>query len=313
MQLIDDLTKVNLDRETVLTIGAFDGVHRGHQQLIGQLVQRARQTERLAGLITFHPHPSAVLSPHNPTQYLTTPGEKVALLEKLNLDVVAILPFNREMANVSARDFVALICRHLHMTELWIGRDFALGRGREGDADTLKAIGQEMGYTVRIVQPFTWQGQVVSSTRIRALLQEGQVGQASELLGRYYSLAGEVVAGARRGRCLGFPTANLEVRAERATPANGIYATFAILGQERHPAVTNIGTRPSFDNGDRTIETYILDFDEDIYGCDLVVEFVEYLRPEKRFDSIDELIAQIERDVHRARGILATERRWRAE
>lgn len=308
MQIIDDLSQVHLDKDTVLTIGAFDGVHRGHQKLVGQLLQKARQTHRLAGLITFHPHPSAVLAPRNPTRYITTPGEKVALLERLELDIVAILPFNREMAQTLARHFIEMVSRQLRMRELWVGEDFALGRGREGTPEVLRALGQEMGFSVEIIPPLIWKGESISSTRIRSLLFRGQVREAAELLGRYPSLAGEVVRGAQRGRCLGFPTANLEVRAERAIPANGIYAVYAVLGAERYRGVANVGVRPSFDNGERTMETYILDFEADIYGCDLVVEFVQRLRPEKRFTDIKDLIAQIERDVVEARRILATEK-----
>ena len=308
MQIIDDLSQVHLDKDTILTIGAFDGVHRGHQYLIGQLLQKARETHRLAGLITFHPHPSAVLSPGNPTRYITTPGEKAALLERLGLDIVAILPFSREMAQTSARCFIEMVSRQLRMTELWVGKDFALGYGRQGTPDVLRALGQEMGFSVETIIPLVWKDEIISSTRIRSLLFRGRVHEAAELLGRYSSLAGEVVRGAQRGRCLGFPTANLEVRAERAVPANGVYAAYAVLGEERYQGVANVGVRPSFDNGERTVETYVLDFEADIYGYDLVVEFVQRLRPEKRFTDIKELIAQIERDIVEARRILAAEK-----
>jgi riboflavin kinase/FMN adenylyltransferase len=308
MQIIDDLSQVHLHKDTILTIGAFDGVHRGHQHLIGQLLKKARHTHRLAGLITFHPHPNAVLSPRNPTRYITTPGEKAALLERLGLDIVAILPFNQEMAQTSARRFIEMVSRQLRMRELWVGKNFALGCGREGTPDVLRTLGQEMGFLVETIPPIVWKGEVISSTRIRSLLFRGQVREATELLGRYPSLAGEVVRGAQRGRCLGFPTANLEVRAERAVPANGIYAVYAVLGEERYQGVANVGVRPSFDNGERTVETYMLDFEADIYGCDLVVEFVQRLRPEKRFTEIQDLITQIERDIVEARRILAVEK-----
>ena len=309
MQIIDDLSQVDLDKDTILTIGAFDGVHRGHQYLIRQLLQKARQTHRLAGLITFHPHPSAVLSPRNPTRYLTTPGEKAALLERLGLDILAILPFNRDMAQTSAQRFIEMVSRQLCMRELWVGKDFALGSCREGTPDVLRALGQEMGFSVETITPLIWKGEIISSTRIRSLLFRGQVRKAAELLGRYPSLAGEVVRGAQRGRCLGFPTANLEVRAERAIPANGIYAVYTILGKERYQGVANVGVRPSFDNGERTVEIYILDFEANIYGYDLVVEFVQRLRPEKRFTDIKDLTAQIEKDIVQARRILAAEKR----
>lgn len=310
MEIIDDLPSANLNSDTILTIGAFDGVHRGHQHLIQQMVEEARQTNRLTGLITFYPHPSAVLSPYNPTRYLSTPGEKAALLERLGLDILAILPFDQDMAQTSARDFVVLVSRHLRLAELWVGEDFALGRAREGDVEALQALGQELGFTVRVIEPLTWQGQIISSTRIRSLLLKGKVRQATQLLGRYPSLAGEVVRGSQRGHCLGFPTANLEVRQERVVPANGIYAVYARLGEERHLGVANIGVRPSFEaSGQRIVEVHILDFDEHIYGCDLVVEFVERLRDELRFTDVEELKAQIEQDIAQARHILGEEKR----
>ncbi len=306
MEVIDDLSSANLNRDTILTIGAFDGVHRGHEHLIQLLVEAARQTDRLAGLITFYPHPSAVLSPHDTTRYLSTPGEKAALMEKLGLDILALLPFDQETAQTSAWDFMGRICRHLHMVELWVGEDFALGRAREGNVEALRAIGQELGFTVRIVEPLTWHGQVISSTRIRSLLLKGKVRQAAQLLGRYPNLAGEVVRGSQRGHCLGFPTANLEVRKERVVPADGIYAVYARLGEERHQGVANVGVRPSFEiGGQRMVEVHILDFEEGIYGCDLVVEFVERLRDERRFADVGELKAQIERDIVQARRVLA--------
>jgi riboflavin kinase/FMN adenylyltransferase len=314
MEIIDDLSSVNLNSDTIIAIGAFDGVHRGHQHLIQQMVEETRQTNRLAGLITFYPHPSAVLSPYNPTLYLSTPGEKAILLEKLGLDILAILPFDQEMAQTPARDFIDRVHRRLHMAELWVGADFALGRAREGDVEALQALGQELGFTVRVIEPLTWQGQIISSTRIRSLILKGKVRQAAQLLGRYPSLAGEVVRGSQRGHCLGFPTANLEVRKERVVPADGIYAVYAWLGEERHQGVANVGVRPSFEvGGQRMVEVHILDtstklstgFDENIYGCDLVVEFVERLREERRYANIEELKAQIEQDIVQARRILA--------
>jgi riboflavin kinase/FMN adenylyltransferase len=310
MEIIDDLSSANLNSDTILTVGAFDGVHRGHQHLIQQMVEEARQEKRLAGLITFHPHPSAVLSPYNPTRYLSTPGEKAGLLERLGLDVLAILPFDQGMAQTSAQDFLGRVRRHLHMVELWVGEDFALGHAREGHVEALRTMGQDLGFTVRVIEPLTWQGQTISSTRIRSLLLKGKVRQAAQLLGRYPSLAGEVVRGSQRGHCLGFPTANLEVREERVIPADGIYAVYARLGKERRQGVANVGVRPSFEvGGARLVEVHILDFDEAIYGCDLVVEFVERLREERRYANVEELKAQIERDVEKARRILGEEKR----
>jgi riboflavin kinase/FMN adenylyltransferase len=305
MDVIDDLAKASLQRETVLTIGAFDGVHRGHQALISDVITRARATGRLSGVLTFHPHPAVVLAPKRVPAYLTTPGEKIALLEGLGLDLVALLAFDKQMANTKAREFVKLVSWHLRVRELWVGADFALGRKRQGDVAHLRQLGSELGYEVHVVDPLEVEGQVVSSSRIRGLLRDGAVEEATHLLGRYPSLSGEVVAGARRGQSLGFPTANLEVRPERAMPADGVYAVFAVLGRERHPAVANVGVRPTFDSGQRTVETHILDFSGDVYGCDLVVEFVARLRGERRFESVEALIAQIAEDTEEARRLLA--------
>jgi riboflavin kinase / FMN adenylyltransferase len=305
MQVIDDLARVRLERETVLTIGAFDGVHRGHQALVGTIIDRARAGGRLSAVLTFHPHPAMVLAPERAPRYLTTPGEKAALLERLGLDVLVLHPFNRAVAATSAETFMATVARQLRLRELWVGADFALGRNREGNVARLGELGAQFGYELHVIQPVISDEQVISSSRIRALLGEGRVAEAAGLLGRYPSVSGEVVTGARRGHALGFPTANLEVRPERAVPADGIYAVLAILGGERFPGVANVGVRPTFDNGDRLVETYIFDFDQDIYGCDLVVEFVARLRDELRFDNVGELIAQMGRDSDQARSILA--------
>jgi riboflavin kinase/FMN adenylyltransferase len=314
MDIISDLVKAVLRQETVLTIGAFDGVHRGHQALIRDVVARARSTDRLAAAITFHPHPAVMLAPNRAPPYLTTPGEKAALLEGLNLDLLALLPFNRQMAATPARDFVAAVSRYLRMRELWVGSDFAMGRDREGDVPRLRQFGRELGYDVHVVQPVVTvpgEGEVISSSLIRKLLSEGRVEGAAGMLGRNVSLSGEVVVGAGRGRPLGFPTANLEVRPERSVPADGVYAAFAVLGAESFKAVANIGVRPSFGNGKRTVEIHILDFDRDIYGCDLVVEFVARLRDEQRFAEWGDLVAQVSRDIAAAREVLSGPREAR--
>ncbi len=305
MQLIDHLHQANLHQDAVLTIGSFDGVHRGHQHLISQVLRRARKTDLIGGLITFYPHPAAILDPQHAPHYITTPGQKIALLEKFGLDLTVILSFDRQLAQTPARDFMIAIKRHLRLRELLIGPDFTLGQNRSGNLSLLQALGQELGFTVTLVEPLLFQGEVISSTRLRRCLADGDVSQTAALLGRYPSLAGEVVHGAKRGHRLGTPTANLAVRSEQAVPADGVYAAYAILGQDRHLGVANIGVRPSFDNGERLVETHILDFDENIYGVDLVVEFVKRLRDEKRFDSIQELIVQIHQDIKHTRRILS--------
>jgi riboflavin kinase/FMN adenylyltransferase len=304
MQIIDDLAKASLRQETVLTVGAFDGVHRGHQSLISAVVERARDTDRLAALITFHPHPVMVLAPERAPRYLTTPGEKLALLEKLGVDVVVLLPFDLEMAAMPARAFMERAARYLRLRELWVGARFALGRNREGDVSHLRELGHEFAYDVTVFETVQAGGQPISSSRIRSLLREGRIAEAAALLGRYPSIAGEVMRGAPREPVPGFRIATLEVRSERALPTDGVYAVFAVLGSERYPAVASIGARPGSDGGHIRVETHILDFAEDIHGCDLVVEFVSRLRDERGYDDIDDLVTQIEIDTQAARAVL---------
>jgi riboflavin kinase/FMN adenylyltransferase len=309
VQIADQLDRVEVQGESLLTIGAFDGVHRGHQYLIRKLVRRARQTGRLAALLTFYPHPRTVLLPERPFQYLTSPGEKAALFERLGLDLAAIIPFTEELARTPAREFVGELQRRFRMRELWVGRDFALGRDREGDVNALRAMGEEMGFEVHVVDPIQCEGEVVSSTRIRSLLLEGRVREAARLLGRLYAISGTVVSGSRRGKGLGLPTANVQVLPERLVPARGVYATFAWVGDTRYKSVTNIGTCPTFGQHEQRVEVYLLDFQEDLYGYDLVVEFVARLRDERVFPDATALLHQVTQDVWMARRVLEVEPR----
>jgi riboflavin kinase/FMN adenylyltransferase len=307
MQVIDDLTQAKLHGPSVVTVGSYDGVHIGHQHLLARMKEVANQLGYYTALVTFYPQPKAVLAPHLSIRYLTTPAQKITLLDALGLDLTAILPFTRETAQTSAAEFVTQLVTHLKMRQLWVGPDFALGRNREGDIPRLRQLGQEMGFEVHVVEPFIRDGEVVSSTRIRHLLMRGEIREATALLGRYPSLIGQVMQGAQRGRLLGFPTANLSILPERAIPADGVYACFVWVNGERHPAVTNVGVRPSFAGGERTVETHLLNFNGDLYGLDLKLEFVERLRPEKRFENLDELVAQIRSDAERAAKLLAKE------
>jgi riboflavin kinase/FMN adenylyltransferase len=307
MRLIVDLASAQVQRPTIVTIGAFDGLHIGHQELIGGLVRHARETDRLSAVVTFHPHPRSVLRPWLGPKVLTTPGDKAVLLERMGLDILVLLSFTPAMARTPAAEFVGMLHKHLHMVELWVGKGFALGRKREGDVRALQQMGAEWGFEVRVVRPIGSGGRIISSTRVRELLAAGRVAEARKLLGRPYSLTGEVVGGDRRGRCLGFPTANLAVRIERAVPPDGVYAVYANIGDERWPAVANIGERPSFRTGQRAIEVHIIGYRGDLYGQDLAVEFVERLRPEHRYEDVCELVRQIGRDVDEARRLLASE------
>ncbi len=326
MQILSDLSQVKPE-PSVLTIGYFDGVHRGHRYLIGKASASARRQGLRAVLLTFYPHPSVVLRGAQPS-YLTTREEKLGLLSELDLDLIVIQPFTPGLARTRASEFVDRLIHQAGMTELWLGPDFALGYQREGDIPFLQGMGAERGFTVNVVIRLKLDGIPISSSRIRKALRIGDVTLAARCLGRPYCLQGPVVIGAQRGRTLGFPTANIAVPMERAVPDNGVYAAWARLhqepltgmgfefyqddgtlqreesGQEQHRAVVNIGTRPTFENGPRTIEAHLLDFDRSIYGRRLTLDFVTRLRPEQRFNGIDALVAQIERDVAQALQLL---------
>ena len=304
MQVIDDLADATLPGPSLATVGSYDGVHIGHQHLLRQMKESADKLGYHASLVTFYPQPKAVLAPHLPVRYLTTPTEKIILLNGLGLDLTAILPFTHETSLTSATEFVEALVTHLRVRQLWVGPDFAMGRNREGDIPALRQIGKKMGFEVHVVEPLIWDGEVVSSTRIRYLLTRGEIRQATTLLGRYPSITGQVMHGAQRGRLLGFPTANLSVLPERAIPADGVYACFVWVDRKRYPTVTNIGIRPSFAGAERMVEAHLLDFSGDLYGLDLKMEFVERLRPEIRFENLEELVTQIRSDAERTAELL---------
>jgi riboflavin kinase/FMN adenylyltransferase len=253
--------------------------------------------------------------------YLTTREEKIDLLSQMDLDVIIIQPFTPGLARTRATAFVDMLVQKIGMAQLWVGPDFALGYRREGDIPFLRKMGQQRGFTVNAVKRLRLEGDPISSSRIRDALREGDVTLAARCLGRPYTLQGAVIIGAQRGRSLGFPTANIQVPAERAIPANGVYAAWATLwpesvtnphqyhlekaeDKEHHRAVVNIGTRPTFEDGPRTIEAHLLDFDRNIYGQRMIVEFVARLRPERRFDSVEALVEQIRHDTQQARQLL---------
>ncbi len=308
MQIFRNLDHARLTGPSVLTIGTFDGLHRGHQDVLRQLKSAARQLHAQSVVIAFHPRPKAVFAPnryHN--DYLTTPAERIMLFENMGLDVLILVPFTLDLAQTSARDFMQAICPRLSLVQLCVGHDFALGKNREGNITRLRQLGQEFNYSVREIEPFQLDGQLVSSTQIRAHIEAGRVRPAAHLLGRYFSVTSPVVAGVQRGRTIGFPTANLAAPTERLLPANGVYATFITLNEVRYPSVTNVGIRPSFNGDGRTIEAHIFDFKCDIYGQTATLEFVEYVRPEIKFDNVAALVAQISHDAEQAKNLLTNE------
>jgi riboflavin kinase/FMN adenylyltransferase len=291
----------------VLTVGAFDGIHLGHQTLIRQSIASARVLSYAAGLVTFCPHPAAVLYPDRAPQILTSRQVKLDLLRAEGLDLVALLLFTGRLRDASPRDFVQALCSRLHMRELWVGPDFALGKDRSGDLAALEALQCSLGFTVHQVPYVTQDGRRISSSQIRALLASGRVAEAAQLLGRWYSLRGRVIHGKKLGRTIGFPTANLQICPDCLIPAYGVYATTATVDGVQYAAATNVGVRPSVDNGPPSVEAFILDYDRDLYGHEIELAFVRFLRPEMRFENVQGLIDQMRRDVVQTRRVLQEE------
>jgi riboflavin kinase/FMN adenylyltransferase len=289
-----------------LTIGSFDGVHKGHQAILRKLIAGAHAAGAPAVVLTFFPHPSIVLRGRSGPFYLTSPEERAALLGELGVDRVITLPFDRELAAQTARQFVQALYDHLGLRHLHVGHDFALGRGRQGDLPYLQGLGKEMGFTVSVMHPVRQQGQAVSSSRIRAVLGEGDVRLARALLGRRYQVEGEVVAGDGRGRTIGIPTANLDVWSERLLPKSGVYACLACVDGQIRRAVANIGVRPTFETQEALprVEAHLLDYAGDLYGKDMALSFVARLRDEQRFANVQELVAQIQADIRQAKKLL---------
>lgn len=303
-EIIRTLSDVHLTRPSVITVGSFDGVHRGHTHLLQTVAHRAREKNAASVVVTLNPHPRLVLRPDSPMQLLSTLEERVELLSQQGLDYVVVFPFSLEQSKLRAREFVELLRNHLNVVELVCGPNFALGYKREGTIPVLQDLGKELGFTVTVVEPQEFRDGVISSTRLRELVGNGEVRQAAELLGRYPMLRGVVVHGDHRGRELGYPTANLEVPDKKLIPANGIYAVRVRLGNEWHNGAASIGVRPTFGGGKRLVEIFVLDFTRWIYGEELEVYFIERLRDEEKFDSIHALLEQMARDVQNARKLL---------
>lgn len=299
----------------VLTIGAFDGLHVAHQALIAGAVMRSRELGVRAAVLSFDPHPDSVIRPDRPLIYLTDTDDKAALIAEVGADRLIIQPFNLEFARIPAEDFVNRLLELADIKEIHVGEDFVFGHKAQGNVVRLREMGHQKGFQVRSLAPLEVDNAVVSSSRIRSLLLEGDVARAARLLGRAHSLKGVVIHGNERGRLLGFPTANMAIPNRFAVPGNGVYATMTtLLDSEKNgparPSVTNIGTRPTFDNGERSVETFILDWTGDLYDQRIRVEFVQKLRDERKFSGLDEIKAQLARDVAAARSALATAGRF---
>jgi len=305
MEIEQELANITPQEETVLTIGVFDGVHAGHRYLLEKLQQRAAEKNLLSGVVTFNPHPQSVLHPHNQLPSLSNLEDRVQAIQERGIDIVAVLTFTPKLAQLSAQEFISLVKKHLKMQGIIVGPDFALGRGREGNITLLRALGREMKFSVEVIPSYTINGEVVSSTLIRQALIQGDMKKIERLMGHYFYLRGKVITSDKRGRVLGFPTANLDIKPQQALPGNGIYATIARVDGKQFYSATNIGIRPTFGEGEKTVETHLLNYKGDLYGKDIRVEFVQKLRDEQRFSSSEALKVQIEKDVRKVEAILA--------
>lgn len=290
-------------KPVVATIGAFDGIHRGHHVLLDQVVDRARGLGLTSLCVTFDPHPDLVLYPDRQVTYLTDRAEKERVLHQLGLDEVMVIEFTTALSLLTPEEFLGMIEERYPLAELWVGSDFALGRGRSGTITALAELGRIQGFALHVVPPQRADSEVISSTFIRSLLAQGNVRNANRLLGRRYRISGIVESGAARGRQIGFPTANIRPDPKRALPADGVYAAVVTLDGVEHRAVANLGSRPTFKEGERLLEVHLLDVTANLYDRPLDVDFVDRLRDTRRFDSIDALRAQIARDAAAARTV----------
>ena len=303
MDLVQRLSAIKPDQETVLTIGVFDGVHLGHCHLLDEVINKAGK-DYIPAVMTFTNHPATIINPELQIQNLSTTEEKSRLISKQGIELIVPIRFDQELASVSASNFAEALVNHLKIAGLVIGPDFALGKGREGNYEVLTKLGTKFGFWVGSVKPLIIDGLPVKSRRIRQDLAEGSIATVTKQLGRLFSLSGAVITGNKQGRDLGFPTANLSVPNYMLLPGDGIYATWTTVNQQTYPSATSIGIRPTFGLTERVVEAHIMDFDENIYGEHITVQFVEKIRGQETFDNLPALITQIGDDVARARIIL---------
>ncbi|WP_018219019.1 bifunctional riboflavin kinase/FAD synthetase [Salinispora vitiensis] len=292
---------------SVVTIGVFDGVHRGHQAIIGHAAARARELGVKSVVVTFDPHPAEVVRPGSHPAVLTEPARKAELIEALGVDVLCVVPFTPDFSRLSAEAFAHdVLVEHLHAALVVVGENFRFGHRAAGDVALLEQLGRTFGYAVEGAPLVAEAGTVFSSTYIRSCVAAGDVVAAASALGRPHRLEGVVVRGDGRGRELGFPTANLLCHRYAAVPADGIYAARLVRRGQREPlrAAVSIGTNPTFSGQERRVEAYVLDFDADLYGERLALDFVAHLRGQVRYDSVEPLVAQMAEDVERTRQAL---------
>jgi riboflavin kinase/FMN adenylyltransferase len=302
MRLFHGTDNAEIARPTVLTLGVFDGLHLGHQLIMRTVVERARATGSVPTVLTFDPHPRAILHPESAPPLLQTFDQKIEAFGVMGIEQTIVVQFNREFAQIRAEDFLRDVVRErLQAREVYLGRGFAFGYNREGHIDLLRAVSERLGFHADEVPEVRLRGQRISSSRIRALLSEGRVNLARRMLGRPYGVEGRVVRGQERGRTLGFPTANLRPQ-NRVIPSHGVYVTATLIEGVWMRSVTNVGLRPTFETDavEPSVETFVINWSGDLYGDVVRVRFLHRLREERKFASVDELKKQIELDRQRA-------------
>ena len=308
MKIIKDLREIKRDEKSVITLGTFDGLHLGHQQIVDKVIQKSRKSGGRSFLITFDPHPRKVIPGRNDVKILSTLDEKEVILEQLGLENLFVINFTTEFSKQSPEEFVKkYLVDGIGLQEIVIGHDHHFGKERDGNFELLQNLGRKFNFTVTLIPEFSVEGETVSSTKIRKALLAGDVLKAGKMLGRNYSFKGKIVRGDGRGRKLGFPTANLSTGNEdKLIPAKGIYAAECIVENEKHFGLLSLGSRPTFHkDGDIIPEFYIFDFDRDIYDKIMQVNLVERIRDEEKYNSVDELIIQMKKDEETGREILS--------
>ena len=305
MRVIKDIQKLKNIKSAIITIGNFDGVHTGHQQILKVVNERAAKYGLPSIVYTFEPHPLKILAPHKSPPLLTTLKEKIALIKKYGIDYLILAQFTKEFASQHPKKFVMdVLVGKLKASEIWIGHDYAFGRGKEGTALYLKELGKELDFKVHIIPAYKKKGVIVSSSKIREFIQNGKLKEAANFMGRPYIILGRVVKGRSMGKKLGFPTANLEISNE-LVPPNGVYAVYVTgLGKKIYHGVANIGLAPTFGANKFVIEVHIIDFKKEIYGKKIKVEFIKKLRNEKVFRTTEGLVAQIMKDIEQAKKVV---------
>jgi riboflavin kinase/FMN adenylyltransferase len=308
MKIFHGTENANILRPTVLTLGVFDGLHLGHQRIMQTVVERAKATGAVPTAITFDPHPRAVLHPDSAPPLLQTLDQRLANLEVLGIEQAIVVRFNRQFAGQEASEFLSgIVKERLHAKEVYLGKGFAFGKNRGGNIELLREMGANLGFVAEEVEEVQLRGIRISSSGIRRYLADGKINLARRMLGRPYGVEGVIIRGNRRGHTIGFPTANLKPH-NRVIPKYGVYATATLIDGIWRKSITNIGVRPTFENTtEPSIETYVFDFDGDLYGDVLRVRFLYRIRDERKFNGIDELKAQIEKDSRRARNYFSHE------